>query len=381
MLFKEITGHREEIRKLVTMADSGKLPHALLFHGPSGVGKMLVARAFIQYLYCESPAGGDACGKCANCLQTSKMNNPDVHFMFPIVKSKGALSSDFLEEWKEFLQVSPYASPEEWLRIIDAGNSRPIIATSESEELLRISSLSSYGDGYKTFVIWLPEKMNPDAANRLLKVIEEPFSDTIFILVSNSPGEILPTIKSRLQALEFRPLEDQDVIAHLCNISGLTYEEASTIAKISKGNLNKATMLADSRGETAEFTEDFMGVMRGAYSRNMPALKNYSETFAAYGREKSLRLLDYFARMTRESFISNLHCKALETMTEGEKKFVERFGPFINAGNVEQISREIDRASQDISRNANQKIVWFDFLIDLTRLIRTSAAGPAARQQ
>lgn len=375
MRFSEIIGHGNELRKLVTMVDEGRLPHALLLHGPSGVGKMQAARALVQYLYCTDRREGDSCGHCPACLQTSKLNNPDVHFVFPIVKTKTrSLSSDYSDEWKEFITAHSYMSPEEWLRIIDAGNSRPMIHVTESEEMIRLSSLSAYGNGYKVFVLWLPEKMNADAANRLLKVIEEPFSDTLFVLVSNNAGEILPTVRSRLQGVEFRPLPDDELIGFLSG-KGKSQEEASALARIARGNMNKASQLAESEGESSEFQSGFMSSMRAAYSRNMVELKNLSDAFAGYGREKSLRLLDYFARMIRESFISNLKCASLESMTPGEKTFVARFGPFVNAANVEEIVREIDSAREDISRNANQKIVFFDFLIQLTRLIRTKGAG------
>lgn len=377
MDFKSIIGHRKEIAKLVAMAESGRMPHALLLHGPSGVGKMQVALALVAYLYCRARTGGDSCGRCPACVQAAALNNPDVHFVYPIVKKSSpsrSHSSDYAEEWKEFVAGNPYMPPEGWLEAMDAGNSRPMIHASESEEILRLSSLSAYGDGYKVFVVWQPEKMNPDAANRLLKVIEEPFSDTLFILVSNSPGEILPTIRSRLQAVEFRPLPDDEVAAYITR-RGRTYEEAIALARIASGNMNRASALADSGGETAEFREAFMGVMRAAYARKMPELKAFADGFAAMGREKSLRLLDYFARMVRESFISNLHCGKLESMVPEERRFVDRFGPFVNAANVEEIIGEIDRTREDISRNANQKIVFFDFLIELTRLIRTKGSN------
>lgn len=374
MRFRDIIGHGQEIEKLVTMADNGRIPHALLLHGPSGVGKTRVARAFVQYLFCSERHDGDSCGRCPACLQASSLGNPDIHYIFPIVKKdKNDTAADFAEEWLEFMERSPYMSPEEWLDIIEAGNSRPMIHVTESEELLRQSSLSAYGDGRKVFVIWLPEKMNPDASNRLLKVIEEPFEDTLFILISNSPAEILPTVRSRLQGLEFRPLPDEDIAGFLRS-AGKSAEEAEVLAGIAKGNMNRAAALVAEDGEYAAFAAVFMGVMRAAYARRMPELREYADTFAGYGREKAMRLLIYFARMVRESFISNLSCPSLETMTPSEKTFVGRFGPFINVANMEELLSQIDRAREDISRNANQKIVWFDFLVELTRLIRSQSA-------
>lgn len=376
MKFSEIIGHKNVIQRLQVMTESRKLPHALLFHGPSGIGKTNVARAFIQYLNCENPVNGDACGRCAGCLQTEKLNNPDVRYVFPVVKKgKYALSSDFSEEWQEFISRYPYMPIEKWLEIIDAGNSRPVIYVDESEEIIRISSLSAYGKGRKIFLIWLPEKMNLETANKLLKVIEEPHSDTLFILVSNDAGSIIPTVRSRLQAIEFSPLEESDIIDFICK-SGKTYEESVALARIAGGNMNKASQLIERDGEIKDFMSDFIQMMRGCYSRNLPLLKSLSDKFAGYGREKSLRALEYFARMLRESFISNLKSPELEAMTPEEKAFVSKFGPFINVANIEEMLKQTDRAHKDISRNANQKIVWFDLLLEFTRLIRTAPGGP-----
>lgn len=374
MVFKDIVGHSEEIRRLKDIADSGKIPHAILLHGPSGIGKFRVARAFAQYLNCKNHTpDGDSCGVCPACVQTAKFNNPDIHYIYPVLKKrdpKYPTSSDYQPEWMEFLSSSPYMSAEQWLKLIDAGNSRPSIYVAESDEILRQSSLSAYGDGYKVFIIWEPEKMTPEASNKLLKVIEEPFEDTLFIFVSNNPGEILPTIRSRLQALEFNRLPDS-VIEKFLREMGKSADEAGSLARIARGNMNTASELAQTDGEINEFRDLFIASMRACYARKMTELKNLADKFAGFGRERSLRLLNYFGRMVRESFISNIKVSALQSMTTEEEAFVEKFGPFINAANIEEISSDISKAASDISRNANQKIVWFDFLIELCRLIRT----------
>lgn len=376
MRFADITGHKSLTHRLANLADSGQLPHALLLHGPSGIGKTNTARAFIQYICCTDRKDGDSCGKCAACIQNAALNNPDVHFVYPIVKKdKPAknLSEDYIEEWKEFLTEHPFMPEQQWQLALEAGNTSPQIYVTQSVELLRQASLSSYGKGYKFFVVWLPEKLNAEAANRLLKMIEEPFEDTLFIMISNNPGEILGTIRSRLQSIEFQPLTESEIVDFAVG-KGKSQEEGEYIARIARGNMNKAASLIEEGGELNEFNEIFIKVMRGAYARKMWDLKDLSDHLASFSREKASRILDYFARMIRESFISNLKCRPLQSMTPGEEKFVGNFGPFVNAANVEELLRETDRSREDIMRNANQKIVWFDYLINLTKLIRTKNA-------
>ena len=379
MRFSDISGHREEIARLISMVKSGRLPHALLLHGQSGLGKHMVARALAQYIFCSHRTDHDSCGKCPSCLQTSKFNNPDIHYVFPVLKKSSPardISDHYLKEWKEMLHKYPYLPEEKWLEILDAGNSRPLIYVSESEELIRAGALSSYADGYKVFIIWQPEKMNPEASNKLLKLIEEPFEDTLFIFVSNNADAIMPTIRSRLQEVEFKPLS-RDEIKEIMIRKGKNVDEACHIARLAKGNMGKALAILDSESETAEFTGYFVEVMRAAYARKMTELKGFAEKFYQMGREKSLRILIYFNRMIRESFISNLQCEQLEFMAPAEKNFVARFGPFINEANVEEMMKETDSAYEDISRNANQRIVWFDLFIQYARLIRTKGVANA----
>lgn len=371
MKFNEIIGHKNEIRKLVSMTDSGQLPHALLFHGPSGTGKMQTALAFIQYLNCTDRRGGDSCGECPSCRQLSKFNNPDVHFIYPVIRrATKPVSTDFIEEWRKYITENPYMPPERWGQEIEAGNAQPMIYVSESDEILRQASLSPYGKGHKVFLIWQPEKMNADTANKLLKVIEEPHEDTLFIMVSNNPGALLPTVRSRLQAIEFGSLSEAEVTAFL-ESRGVGPDEAMQTARLSKGNLNKALRFSEGKNEMSEFSQNFIEVMRSCYARKITELKGMADSFAGYGREKSMRQLEYFSRMIRESFISNLRQPALQSATREELDFISKFGPFINNQNVEEMIRELDRAYEDISRNANQKIVWFDLFLELTRLIRT----------
>lgn len=374
MKFSDITGHRDIINSLKGMVESGKIPHAFLFSGISGIGKHRTARAFAQYIHCKNRKNGDSCGVCPSCLQHQKHNNPDLHFVYPIVKKdKIIISKDMIEPWREMLDEYSYMAPEKWNELINAGNSQPSIYVEESEEIISRASLSAFQEEYKIFIIWQPERLRPEAANKLLKVIEEPFEDTIFILVSNNDSKLLPTILSRTQRLHFKPLTEAELQEMLLK-SGVPADVASDAARISGGSLRKADEIACHPEEMIEFSDLFKQIMRAAYALKAKALKELSETAAAFGREKLLRFLAYCGRMIRENYIYNYNIPSIVLMTKEEENFSSRFAPFIHDGNVEQLSEEIARAMQDIERNGNSKIVMFDLLLLLSRLVRKPKA-------
>lgn len=369
MRFSDIPGHLGVKQHLRRLADDDMLPHALLLSGVEGSGKLALARALAQYVQCESPVNGDSCGHCASCRQHESHNAADMHFVFPIVKSqsKGQLvSNDLITQWRTFLDDYPFAGWQNWLTVMDAGNSRPAIYVRESADILRMMNLSNFSAKYKILIMWLPEKMQAEAANKLLKIIEEPFADTRFIFVSNNPAEIMPTIYSRLQRVEVPRFSDDDLIHLLVEQKGVDEESAINIASLSEGNACAAFEAVSAAGEFNEFMLTFQQIMRNLYSRNVKALLKQSDEIAMMGREKSIRFLAYCTRMMRENFIYNLGVPSLTRLSKSEEQFASRFAPFITAANVEQMTAEFDSASADIGRNANAKIVMFDSLLRLT---------------
>ena len=373
MRFADIIGNHDAIEALRRIVDSEKIPHALLLSGPAGIGKMMAARAFVAYLNCENRTpDGDSCGKCPSCRQIAANNFPDLHYIYPIAANKSGgklVSSGYIEEWNRFLSESPYMDYPYWVRLMNSGTTQPIINRYEADELLQKAALSNYSAKFKIFLIWLPEKMNAAAANRLLKVIEEPHEDTIFLCVSNDPASILPTIYSRLQRIPFYRPSDDEISATLRS-KGLSPQNAGVFANLAEGSIIKALQYASEEGELVEFSEIFRSAMRSAFARKVIELKAMSDRLADLGREKSLRLLDYFSRMIRENFVANLCLPPLNVMTPDETAFSSKFAPFINVANVEEILTDIDEAKRDISRNANSKLVWFDYLVHLMILIR-----------
>jgi len=372
MKFSDIAGHKDTIQALRSMADSGKIPHAILLSGVSGIGKFRLARAFSQYVHCSNRQEGDSCGKCPSCLQHGKHNNPDLHFVFPVVKRDGAqLSNDYIDQWKEMIDKWSYMPPEKWNDIIQAGNSQPAIFVTESEDIISRASLSAFQENFKIFLVWLPEKLRPEAANKILKIIEEPFDDTLFILVSNDDSRLLPTIFSRTQRFIMRPLDHAEISAHLRSHTGVDRQLADAASRIAEGSMAKAEELALHPDEIMEFASLFKETMRMAYALNAQSLKKISETVAAMGREKIIRFLSYCSRMTRENFIYNMAMPQISLMTPDEEQFSRRFAPFIHEGNVEGMADELARASGDIERNANAKIVLFDLMLLLSQWVRT----------
>lgn len=370
MKFSDITGHTEVIKGLIQLVDTDRIPHAILIAGPEGIGKMRLARAFVDYLYCQNRTpDGDSCGKCPACRQNAHHNNPDVHFIFPRTGGSKKTTEMFIPEWNEFIDHHSYMPKEEWARAIDAGNTVPVIYRNDADDISRNAALSSYAYRYKTYVIWLPERMQPQCANALLKLLEEPHPDTIFILVSDEPDKLLPTIFSRTQRFNLKPLSDAQIAEALVR-EGFSSEDAPEVARLAEGNILKAIDMAGDGGEIREFSNYFMQMMRLAYARKMAALRMMSDAIAALGREKSGRFLAYCARMTRESFIFNLRQPNLNVMTATEADFNTKFSPFINNRNVERIMSEIERAHSDILRNANGRLVMFDFLSKLMLLLR-----------
>lgn len=371
MKFSETPWHRHSIEALRRMADTGRIPHAILLSGQTGTGKMLVARAFAQYVHCQSRRDGEACGRCPDCLQHQSLNHPDLHFIYPVFKKdsgKAALSSDFFDRWKQFISENPYMEPEKWPEALGADNKQPIIYKDESAEILRVASMSAFSSEKKIFIIWQPEKMNMEAANKLLKILEEPFADTIFILVSNAPSLILPTIFSRTARINMQRPSDADIAAWL-RLHGYGEADAHAAAHLAEGNIARA-LSGGGIAEEKEFGAVFRDLMRKAYTRDAASLREITEGIAAMKREKSRRFLLYATRMVRENFIYNYGIPGLNRMTPEEEAFSSRFAPFIHTGNVGRMEREFSRAETDIARNANAKIVLFDLSIKLMGMLR-----------
>lgn len=279
------------------------------------------------------------------------------------------ISEDEIEHWREFIPQARFASYRNWLEVIEAGNSQPLIYVEEADNILRICNMTSYTSPFKVVLIWLPEKLHVAAANKLLKIIEEPWEDTRFILVSNDPGSILPTIFSRTQRLNLSRLSDPEIASLLVREYSIDPLQAEDLAKTADGNAATALQAISHQGENEQFEALYRDVMRKAYAKDVKALRELGDQAAGLGREINIRLLAYFARMARENFLYNLRVPGLNRLTAREEQFSSRFSPFVNAANVEAMLADFDQAARDISLNANAKMVMFDTFLRLIVLL------------
>ena len=372
MFFRDIIGQEEIKRQLIKNVQENKIAHAQLFCGGEGVGKLPLAIAYARYISCLNPSNEDACGKCPNCIKFNHLAHPDLHFIFPVVKKKSTkdvVSDDYIAEWRELIAKTPYFNLHTWLEEMGAENQQAQIYVKESNEIIRKLSLKSSQGGYKIIIIWLPEKMNQECSNKLLKLLEEPAEQTVFLLVSEEPDMLLTTIQSRTQRINIKGIEEKDLKEALMNIHGLQEQDATDIAHRSEGNFLKAIESISLNEENKLFFDLFVALMRLSYQRKIKEMKVWSENVAAMGRERQKHFLSYCQRMIRENFIYNFHNRSITYLGSEEEAFSTRFAPFINERNVMEIMSELNEAQRHIEQNVNAKMVFFDFSLKMIVLL------------
>ena len=372
----DVIGQKDAWARLTQMVREERLPHAMMLCGPQGSGKMALALAFANYLLCRNHTEEDeACETCPQCRMLKKWEHPDLHFSYPTIKlpSMGTehkpVSDDFAREWHTMLQEGPYFSMDQWMTAIGADNQQAIITAGESDALVRKLSLKSSQGGYKVSIIWLPERMNIECANKLLKLIEEPPQGTVFIMVSEEPDKLLETIRSRTQRIDIRRTDTESIATALATRYSLGSDTAMRLARLSNGSWLTAVRELENDSENASFLADYQQLMRLAYQRNIRELKKWSEQMQGYGREKQKRFINYFMRLTRENFMYNFGDPELNYMNEQEEAFASKFARFVNETNVIEMTELAEKVQRDIKQNANAKIVFFDLALRMIILL------------
>ncbi len=360
MRFADISGQKELSSQLVQELKSDRAAHAYLIHGPTGSGQLPIAWAFASYLFCQAPEE-DACGTCNNCQRVAKLAHPDLHFSFPFMKRSGQQeNSEPLQSlFRETLLKKPFLSLEQWLRETGEENKQGVIPVAESERIIESLSLKAYEGGQKLMILWMAEKLNPEAANKLLKILEEPPPETTFILLSEDPSALLPTIRSRTRILRLNPLSDEAITEQLQKWTGTDRESAEKIAGPSDGNLSLAMEMVE-HGRGGEFFQEFTAWMRTCFKGNIPEGMEWVESVAGKGREWHKGFLVYALHILRQCMLHNLVDGSKVRLSEEERAFEEKFRQFIPSEELPNLASIFEEASQDIERNGNPRIVLFD---------------------
>ena len=376
-MFEQVIGQQEVQERLLQMVNENRLPHAIMLCGPQGAGKLALAIGLAQRLLAtkvENPMFSDT-PEYVESPMLKKLEHPDLHFTYPTIKLPSMstdhkpVSDDFAKEWHELIMDGPYFTMDQWMQAMGGENQQAIITAGESDDLVRKLSLKSSQGGYKVCIIWLPERMNIECANKLLKLIEEPPQQTVFIMVCEEPDKLLETIRSRVQRIDIKKIDNESITLALVERRGINEEDAHRISRLANGNWISALEELQVGSENELFLDMYISLMRLAYQRKIKDLRKWSETMAGYGREKQKRWLTYFLKMSRENFMYNFHQEELTYMTQKEEAFAKNFARFINENNILAISELANRDIRDIGQNANAKIVFFDLALQMIVLL------------
>jgi DNA polymerase-3 subunit delta' len=338
-----------------------------------------MAIAYAQSILCHNTDGENTNGNESCNLKFKSISHPDLHFIFPTVTTEDVKtkpkSVDFMADWRQFVAENPYGGLFDWYKILGVQNKQGEIRVDDAQEILKLLSLKSYEGGHKIVIVWMAEKMNVTASNKLLKLLEEPPEKTVFILIAENEEDIIQTILSRCQVLRFGGLSEKVIADSLILKENIEASLADKIAHQSQGNYNKALLLLDEESEELPFEEWFVSWVRAAFRAkgNAEAIQDlilWSEQIAGLGRETQKKFLNFCIDMFRQALMLNYETKKLVYMETKVPKFqLENFAPFVNGNNINEIFKELSDAMYHIERNGNAKIILTDLSIKLTRLI------------
>ncbi|MEM8893573.1 MAG: DNA polymerase III subunit delta' [Bacteroidota bacterium] len=372
MRFADIPGLQDEKQMLINAVKRNHVAHAQLFYGKEGSANLALALAFISYINCEHPNGEDSCGECASCRKIDKLVHPDLHLVFPVapttkLKGKDVVSDNFATEWRSFTIEQPYGGANDWLGYYGFENKQGNISKEESRQIIKHLSLKAFEAKYKVMLIWLPEYMNSAAANAILKILEEPPSGTIFILVSHDYENLLTTIRSRVQLFTVRPFEDEEVIGFISNQGDISTEEATKIATLAEGSLSEAMKLLNR--EEADQSDIFGDWMRDCWQMKFKELIDKSNDFHRSSKVAQKSTLSYFLTMLRDALIAQ-YSPGLLRVSDEEKDFIHNFSKAMNSDKLEFMIKEINNGIYHLERNANAKILFLDISLKISTIIR-----------
>ena len=375
MLFKEIIGNNSVKNQLIEAVRNNRISHAQLFSGNSGSAKLALALAYAQFLNCENTTAVDSCGACSSCLKFNNLSHPDLHLVMPVLKTKEAqkpVSDHFVGQWRHFITNNYYGSLNGWIDSFGTENKsgqQGTIYKDEASNIHKKLSLKNYESQYRVVLIWMPERMNLEVSNKLLKLFEEPPKGTIFLLVTENINQLLPTIISRLQTIKITDFTTKDIVNHFGE-QVLSMEKAKQLRNLTNADLGKITqILEDKEGELDLFT-DFSVWMRITYKMDVQGISKWVEKLSLKGRKQQNLFLSYAIKMVRECLIYNFASNTLLKTNENEFAFLTKFSPFIHEENSVMITEKLEESIRAINRNANAKILFFELSLQMVKFLR-----------
>lgn len=377
MRFNEIPGQDAIRASLVQAVKTNRVSHALMLSGTEGCGHFALALALAQYLQCSSPTGDDSCGVCPACHQAAQFVHPDIHFVFPVARTTKIKdepsSDDFIGEWRKYLTDNPYPSLEGWYHAMGIENKQAGIFKKESEDILRKLSFKSYQSDYKVVIFWMPEKMNITAANKLLKIIEEPADHTVFLFITSGTDEILPTILSRTQLIKVPRIGADQLYTKLLEEYPGQEKLLRGVVQRSRGDYLVARDMIELSDQNLLNRDRFIRWMRISFGLQVRDITDWVSEVSEIGRERQKWFLQYSLSMIRNNYLLNRGLAELSVMDAEEAAFSSKFSAFIHPGNIGSLMEEFDLAIAQVAMNANPKILLTDMSLQLHRLLRLPA--------
>lgn len=376
MKFSDIPGLSEVKSQLAASIRDGMIAHALLFQGKPGALNLPLALAYAAFVHCENRSVDDSCGQCSACLLNKKFIHPDTHFVYPVGNMKSELKIKDDEEelraeikklWRAFLLESPFGSEHDWTNYYGGEDKQPIITKEEGREIIRSLSLKSFQSKFKVMIIWQPETMHSAAANSILKILEEPPANTIFILVSSRAEQLLPTILSRTQKVTVPLLSDAEIESKLLN-QGVEKAKAASIVALAEGNLNMALHLVEE--EAPNHHDVFSDWMRACYQSEFSKIITLADLFHEKDRLYQRTFLQYALGMIRETLLGISNAQSLHRTRGGERAFVDKFKTVFNLAKLDAAYQLLNDAAYFLERNGSAKMIFTDLSIQFNRVLR-----------
>ncbi len=375
MQFKDVIGQDDVIQRLIMSARENRVPHAQLFLGPEGNGKMALALAYAQYILCPNRTETDSCGVCPSCQKVSKLTHPDLHFVFPTTTTKSVTkdpeSDRFLEEWRNYVtETQAYVNTASWYNFLNVENKQGTIFVRDASSIQRKLNFKAYEGAYKIAIIWMAEKMRPDTANKLLKLLEEPPEKTLFILIAEDQEQLLATIRSRTALVKIPKIQPDAIAAALTQRLHCDEQTARDIALISEGNWLNSCHFASDQEDLKYYFQTFQQWMRSCFKGNIPELIDFSNNIKTIGRERQKNLLQYSLKIIYNSLLFNNNLADYVMFPDDEKKFNANFSPFINPANTMQVTELMEESIRQIERNGYAPLIFLDTSLKMAKLLR-----------